>query len=151
MAIAARLKEKNIWLSIIKFCVDTYESENGVKVFFDRTFDVEGHSRWISVQKDGFNLVTSGMAEIVMTAHMCSKEDPEGIALAGLKDIFVGALVDETNASARKSIPIYDTDSETWTIAGTMVAENITEGADAIGGENIKFKPVTVRCLTAGL
>jgi len=151
VAIAARLKEENIWLSIVKHFVDVCEDGSGIKVFFDRTFDVEGYTRWISVQKEGWNIATSGMAEIVFTAHVCTKGDPEGITLSQVKDILVDGLLDSSNASARKSIPIYDTEPETWTPVGYMVAETITEGAVAIGGEDVKFKPVTVQCLTTGL
>jgi hypothetical protein len=138
MSLHPTAKEKNLKLSVIRHFTDNIYTALSVPVLFDTGLDWPGDGNlWVVLTQDYLEMSGNALSMMVLTMMLCSREDPDGIELAALRDDIMPLLAN--------SIPVWDTDADPWTIINRMTADNINEGPVTTDPDGSKYKAVTLR------
>lgn len=86
MALDPTVLETQLRASVKKFFVDNMETENGVKVGFDRTVSPPAgdHKQWVNVSLD--NIIVKQVSDAVLNIYLFTRDDIEGTKLSQLRD-----------------------------------------------------------------
>lgn len=141
MGLDATHSERYVKKSLIRYFVDSLEFEKSVNLRFDASLEpIPTDSEQWAVIHFGALATIEPIAEI----YCCTRNDPEGLKLSVLRDSVMDCLTEFV--SNIKSIPIYNTDTQPWSVINYAVVKDTTESEQPLNApDGTKYRVITVR------
>ena len=157
MALDPTARRANIKDSVKKFCVDNFETIEGLTISFDtsmRTPILRGQpievTKWVGIDIGGISPLD--WTSFFIDFYCCTRKDSEGFQLAQLRDKVLGYLTDSKREypDGMARITFYRSfENQTWTKLGAMMIGRITESDELKAPDETKYIILSAKIMFA--
>lgn len=149
MAIEPTSSMVNFKYSMRKYLVDNLVTAEGLELTFDRTLadpytpktSNPSLTNWLLVKFNNVRLNT--MSTAVLEINCCTRQDNQGIILAGLRDTTVSYLTVDSGPGYTL-VPFYRQDTKAN--IGGIILQNLIESDELLGADDTKYIILTMSC-----
>lgn len=152
MVLDPTVRESNLKDSIKRFLHSNkanLSASGPVPLLFDKSLaepavqrGPETADKWIAV---AFGRVDFGtVSRAVLYLNVCTRKDPEGYKLSQLRDRLLGLFFDPDYSNGKVPIPLYQSNTDPWTIVGYMLPVVSYETGGRFERDETKFKSITL-------
>lgn len=151
MSLSSVTKEVDFKNSIKKYFLDSLETIEQLKIFFESLFEVPVDSSgkklksWVVVSFGYRNL--GNVSEQQVSLDLYTTEDNEADDLAELVDAVMNYLIDEDSINGLKTIPYYDS---SWAVVGGIIPFIQPAFGRMESEDGVQYKSINLLCKWGG-